>query len=504
MKISKWIIALTLMGPILAEAQSYVGQIFYRNTFAYVKLVCQDDTCTFSIPYLDRDERFPVSLQNTGHQEWQFTRQGTPWKFKTHFEAGKLTGTLALPSGQQDIHLVEQLGPVSPEDLSSYAGVYSDEQNRRAIIYARFNYLHLMSPYSEESMSLKPIGDKTFWSVSGERSEFSENKNGKYQLLTIHDIHGASYALQRIPDFTIDELWIPVVGDTLYAQLFLPQTDQPAPACLILPGGGAVGMDNYIYEARLFAAHGMAALVFDKAGNGKSKGEGHFNFQTFEETNEQYKTVFRYLQHHPKVDKNKIGVHGPSEGGRIALMMAIDLGADLAFAISVAGPHMTMREGQLFAMDHHHRNLGLRQSDNMKIQEIWNEYYDGILSGEIDPATIEKANVYRSISDRLFLPPNSTDIPISPHKADLENDRTVQEAGKIISPLLLQYGENDQRVDREGSLRNLLPQLAHPERVTTIIYPRGDHSMMTPEYKICTGYTSDKINWLKHIGILPQ
>ena len=503
MKSTPWIIII-LLSAHLGEAQTYVGQILYRNTFEYAKLVCQDDTCTFSIPYLDGDHRYPHALRNEGYQEWEISRQGTPWNFKTHFAAGTVTGTLELPSGQQDIHLIEQLTSVAPENLSKFEGVYTDEENRRAIIYSRFNYLHLMSPYSEETMSLKAMGENSFWSVSGERSDFSEMAEGKFQNLTIHISNKASHHLTRIPDYKVDELWIPVGLDTLYALLFLPPSDLPVPACLILPGGGAVGMDNYTYEARLFAAHGMAAMVFDKSGNGKSKGDGHFDHQSFEDKNEQYKALFRYLQAHPKVDKQKTGVHGPSEGARLALMMAIDLGSDLAFAMAVAGPYMTLREGQLFAMDHHHRTMGLKQSDNMKIQAIWNEYYDGILSGEIDPATITKANAYRNMNDRLFLPPDGTRIPISPQKDDIENDRTVQEAGKIETPLLLQYGENDQRVDHMGSLRNLLPQLSHPERVTTIIYPRGNHSMMTPEYKICTGYTSDKINWLKHIGIIPE
>jgi dienelactone hydrolase len=260
-------------------------------------------------------------------------------------------------------------------------------------------------------------------------------------------------------------------------------------------------MDNYTYEARLFAAHGMAAMIFDKSGNGQSKGSGNFQLQSFEEKNDQYKALFRFLQNHPSVDSKKVGVHGPSEGGRLAMMMAIDLQNDIAFVNATAGPFMTFREGQFYAMDQHHRIMGVSEYDNMKIQQIWSDYYDGIVDGQIDQSVIDRANAYRQQNPRLFLPPDFTELPASPHQDDINNERVVLEAGKITCPILLQYGENDQRVNAQKSIANILPQISNPDQVETIIYKRGNHSFMTPEYKICPGYTSDKISWLKRIGI---
>lgn len=501
MKYKLGLIALVSMISMSAIAQTYIGQILFQNSYEYVKLVCNNDTCIFSMPYVDGDLSYSLPLNLATTTEWEVDRGVETWSFKTKAENNALVGELSMPIGQQNIKWFEQKDPLDASQLEPYEGVYEDDQQRRVIIYARYDYLHFMSPYSEETMSLKSIGQNNFWSVSGEISTFSILNDGSFQHLQITNQFGNHHQLHRVPSFTVEDLWIPIGEDTLFAKLYLPSSTEKVPACLILPGGGAIGMDNYIYEARLFAAHGIAALVFDKSGNGQSKGSRHFHRQSFEEKNDQYIALFRYLQNHPAVDAKQVGVHGPSEGGRLALMMAIDLGNEMAFAIATAGPFMTLKEGQFYAMDQHHRMMDISEYDNMKIQQIWSDYYDGIVDGQIEQSVIDRANVYRDQNPRLFLPPDFTALPSSPHRDDINNERVVLQAGKIKCPLLLQYGENDQRVNAQKSIANLLHQLSNPNQVQTIIYKRGDHSMMTPEYQICTGYASDKISWLKSIGI---
>lgn len=483
-------------------AQTYVGEVLYRNSYQYIKIKCERDTCLFSMPYLDNDLRYPTEGLPLQQSNWKVQRGIEKWVFNTTAKAGKLTGSLKLPTGQQTVSLIQQLPAISSDSWDSFNGVYEDANQKRAIIYATNNYLHLMSPYSEESMSLKPIGENKFWSVSGEYSTFNNLHSSQFQSLTITDRFGEKKQLKRLPPIEKQELWIPVGKDTLYAQLYLPASSGQVPACLVLPGGGAIGLDNYIYEARFLAANGVASLVFDKPGNGRSKGQNHFTRQSFEEKNEQYKSLFQYLKQHPKVDPNKVGIHGPSEGGRLALLMAIDLKDEVAFVNAVAAPLMTLREGQLYAIDHYLRNLGLEEKTIVTIQDIWNDYYDGILNDKIDQETIDRANEYRQLHPRLFIPPNSTQIPVSPKKEDIPNNRVVTEANKIECPILLQYGENDQRVNPYKSLQNFTPKVQDQALLNTIIYDRGTHSMMTPEYKICPGYTEDKIKWLKLINIL--
>lgn len=485
-----------------STAQTFVGEVLYRSTYQYVKVKCEGDSCEFSMPFVDNQVKHSFVGNPAKRSVWEVQWGIEKWQFRTTAKDGLLSGTLSIEVGQQPIVLYQQLEAIPRDKWSIYTGVYADEKQRKAIVHTSFNSLGMMSPYTEETVSLKTIEGSAFWSVSGERSHFSDLKNGVFQRLEITDRFGHKNVLKREASFRMEELWIPVGEDTLYAQLYLPGAAGKVPACLLLPGGGGTGMDNYVFDAKYLAAYGVATLVFDKSGNGKSKGPNHFNQQNFEEKNDQYIALFNYLKKHPKVDASKTGVLGLSEGGRLALMMAIDLGDEIAFSIPIAAPIMTMKEGQFYAIDQHHRILNIDEIDNMKVQQIWDDYYTGISEGKIQSSTIASANHYRSKYGRLFLPPNSTQVPTSPKKEDLINDRIIKEAVSIRCPILLQYGENDQRVNPRKSLENFIPKVAGKNNIHVKIYPRGSHSMMTPEYKICPGYMDDKIKWFKMIGIL--
>lgn len=483
------------------HAQSYVGEVLYGNTYQYAKITITDSLTTFSLPFLDSEHTFTVSENIKETSRWNAERDDEIWYFEASLSENKIMGVVQVNGVTQEVVFYEQQEAIPTTQLETYEGVFKDDINNRVIVYARNGYLHIMSPFSERTMSLKPIGAHTFWSVSGEITEFKSDANRSKNTLTLQDRFNSKKSFKRLPSITIEEAWIPVGIDTLYAKLFIPQTAKKVPACLVLPGGGPTGMDNYEYEARFFAANGMISMVFDKSGNGKSKGVGNFNLQTFEEKTKQYLKLFSYLQNHPKVDRTKVGVHGPSEGGRLALMMAIDE-PEIAFVNATAAPIMNMREGQLYAVNQHLRNRGISETDNLAVTTIWNAYYEGIIEGAIDPKIIEKANLYREKYERLFLPPNSTVVPSSPSKEDLLNDSVATEAGKISCPVFLQYGENDGRVNANKSIQNFMKYSNKELPVSVKLYPRGNHSMMTPEFEISHGYADDKRQWLQKIGIL--
>ena len=68
--------------------------------------------------------------------------------------------------------------------------------------------------------------------------------------------------------------------------------------------------------------------------------------------------------------------------------------------------------------------------------------------------------------------------------------------------MFLQYGENDERVAAQKSIQNFFTYASEELSVSVKLYPRANHSFMTPEYEISHGYTDDKLQWLKKIGIL--
>jgi|GEM_PF-1470262 len=483
-------------------AQTFHGLVQYRNAFQPVQLDCESDTCALQLPHLEGAKTYLVSGNPLSGENWQFTKEIEEWRFQTVYRDQVIRGRLFINGLSQELILYESLSEPEPEEFDSFTGVYRDEDGRNILFYKGNRSVRMISPYSEQTLSLRKIKSDRFWADSGEQLCFEDQKARHFQSLRIINRDGGERRAEYFEAYDIEEVWIPVGLDTLYGKLYLSRSNEPAPACVVLPGGGSAGLANYEYEARFFAAYGLASLVFNKSGEGKSKGPGNFRLQSFEEKTDQYLAVFQYLQNRPEIDPDRVGVHGPSEGARLALMMAIDTPGEVAFVNAVAGPLMTLREGQLYAMGHYHRNLGVKEVDNLSIQQIWNDYYDGILAGSIDTAIIEGANRYRHVNERVFLPPNTTQIPGAPVAEDIENDRVIQQAEKIRCPVLLQYGENDQRVNPYHSIRNFRKAKAPGTSLDIILYPRGNHSMMTPAYQICTGYVHDKVDWLRKIGIL--
>lgn len=143
--------------------------------------------------------------------------------------------------------------------------------------------------------------------------------------------------------------------------------------------------------------------------------------------------------------------------------------------------------------------VGHSFSDNVTIVNIWKDYYNQIVAGKIDTMTIEAANEFRATQKPFHLPPPMTALPGSPRAEDLQSD---DELNNIQCPVFLQYGENDKVVDLQTSIRNYQERIPKTAATTIKIYKRGNHSCMTPEWKICTGLLDDKINWLQKIGVL--
>lgn len=480
------------------HGQQYVGRILIDNHYEYCKIASREDQWSISFPFSPTLERQSLTEDPKNNTPFKLLINGDQWTFKPEFQSnGALKMEISNEFDNQNSTFYLQQSPIPNNMLSKYAGAFKDQYNNMTLVVNQTDHLSIISPYSKEDFSLKPIGDDQFWAASGELWKFKKEENGEFKSLELVPPSGKSILLEKKQAYSIKEVWIKHHKDTLFGKLFLAQSNDKTPACLLLQGGGSAGLSNYEYEARYLAANGITTLLCNKAGEGKSKGPSRFSTQSFEEKNKEYISLFHFLRNQASVNPDKVGVHGLSEGGRLALMMAIDLKDTLAFAIAGAAPIMTMKEGQLYAMDHYHRNLQIDEESNLEVQYIWKEYYDGIIAGQIKQSTISKANKFRNLHQRMFLPPNFTQVPGSPRADDLQNDRIVKECNEIKSPVLLQYGENDQRVHPYKSLENFSKNVNSSLLWKRILYPRANHSFMTPEFKISTAYLQDKLAWIK-------
>ena len=107
---------------------------------------------------------------------------------------------------------------------------------------------------------------------------------------------------------------------TLRGWLFVPDMPGPRPAITMAHGYGGIrehGLDRF---ARVFADAGFVVLVHDHRGFGASDGRPRFNVDPWRQIAD-WRYAISYLESHPAVDADRIGLWGTSYAGGHALVL---------------------------------------------------------------------------------------------------------------------------------------------------------------------------------------
>lgn len=122
-------------------------------------------------------------------------------------------------------------------------------------------------------------------------------------------------------------------GVSLFVRLTLPQGAGPHPAIVIAHGSGDDAATRTYATPDFFAAHGIAAVVYDKRGTGRSGGSFSMDFHQLAD---DLAGVADWVAEQPEVDAGRIGVAGYSQGGWIG-PLAASRSTRLGFVIASYG-----------------------------------------------------------------------------------------------------------------------------------------------------------------------
>jgi len=138
----------------------------------------------------------------------------------------------------------------------------------------------------------------------------------------------------------------PAEGDvTLRGWLYLPDGAGPHPAITMAHGFAGVkehGLDRF---ARVFAEAGFVVLVHDHRGFGASDGEPRFDVDPWIQIAD-WRRAISFLENHPAVDSDRIGLWGSSyAGGHAIVLGATDrrLRAVVAQVPTISGYEQSLR-----------------------------------------------------------------------------------------------------------------------------------------------------------------
>jgi len=275
-------------------------------------------------------------------------------------------------------------------------------------------------------------------------------------------------------------------GDvTLSGSLILPLTKNKFPVVVFTHGSGAETRMPSRSPAMRFVKKGIAALVYDKRGTGKSN--GNYRAASMEDLARDAVAGIEFLKTRTEINKQKIVVSGHSQGGWIAPLTST-ISKDVAFVIASAASGVSPDRQSIYHRANVMREMGFSESD-IKIATDLREklYASGRLlleknpnaAGERQKVSVELEKYAKEpwFERGAELPPNLDDDNPPRGALELLFFEPVPMWEKVKVPVLLIWGDKDRIVPVAESrtiIENTLKKGGN-QNFTTKIFPNADH-----------------------------
>lgn len=292
-------------------------------------------------------------------------------------------------------------------------------------------------------------------------------------------------------------------GDvTLSGTLVLPNGKGPFPAVIFIHGSGPEDRNNSKTRAKAFVRSGIAALIYDKRGVGKSGGDPKFNDRfSFEILANDVVAAAQLLATRPEIDKAQIGLVGSSQGGWVAPIAATKF--PVAFMIILSGSVTTVGEDNIFERNARLRQEGFLDKDVQEVTAMHLVDLQVTRNGTRFNEFEELWNTNRSASwfKRVYL--GEKPIPVNhPYRQwyrTIVDFDPVPFLNQLSIPILWLYG--DVNLDRFCPVAVSIAALKKLESTSyTIQVNEGaDHSLIKGSKDL--GISDSVFAWLKETGI---
>ena len=264
---------------------------------------------------------------------------------------------------------------------------------------------------------------------------------------------------------------------TLGGTLLLPRAGDSLPGVVFLHGSGAEGRWASRYLATQLASQGIASLIFDKRGVGASSGD--WRQATPEDLAADDSAAVARLRQEPRIDARRVGVHGHSQGGTLAPLVAARA-SGVAFVIGSAAAGLPTDSTELFSVLNSVYPAARSARDSMEAREYASEL---IAVAYHDRPRARLDSLATALHDRpWFFPPPATGASYWSFSSAFARYHPLEWWARIRVPVLLVYGAEDQRVPARPSAARIAAALraAGNADVTVRILPGADHTFRLP------------------------
>jgi dipeptidyl aminopeptidase/acylaminoacyl peptidase len=264
-------------------------------------------------------------------------------------------------------------------------------------------------------------------------------------------------------------------GDvTLAGTLLVPRGTAAVPAVVFLHGSGAEGRWASRFLATQLATRGIAALIYDKRGVGQSNGD--WRTATPDDLARDAGAAVARLAREPGIDARRIGLHGHSQGGTLAPMVAVQ-SPGVAFVIASAAAGQPMDSVEIFSILNSIYPAAASAADSAAARAYTTELVAVAYHGR--PRARLDSLVAAGQGRPWFFAPPAPDASYWAFSRQYARFQPLDWWARVRVPVLLIYGAEDQRVPARESAARIsatLQRNAPDVDVTVRILPGADHT----------------------------
>ena len=313
-------------------------------------------------------------------------------------------------------------------------------------------------------------------------------------------------SLSANDNFSTEEFSFNSAGMKLNGIISRPINNDATSIAIIVHGYGSTNVvaGNWYYSLRKrFTDMGIAVLVWDKPGNGKSEGEFDIN-QPVDSSADEIVAAIKELKQNAEPGSSQIGLIGGSRAGWIS-PLAINKQPDIKFWISISGTDGYESWGYLLRS-----NLELEDYSATDIKQIHQEWIDGNrifnAGGSYEDYLIgtimfRKNPLVQKLTGREYVAhtPGSEAYELAKqayldaqkefmaegHKFDPDTglEIVIKDFDKVLNkvsiPVLALFGSNDRHVDwrKTKALYEKTLGKRAPSLLTVKVFEGADHSL---------------------------
>lgn len=341
----------------------WVGTYGVGNDFNFLRPhFGADGKATVDMPALEK-KGLPLDGVSLQGDKVRFALPGPDGvlQFEGKLKGELLSGTVSL-NGKQGQFAFRRTLADDPARHQPLLGAYEFPGKRIVVLseWGDFPQMFYSDMSSGRHASMFAESDKVYYAGAGNLNPAVRETTMRFEGGKMTWQQAGKKETGRRLNFRTEEVSFRNGDVTLSGTLVLPEGKGPFPAVVLTQMSSPAPRGAYALQAYYFAAHGMAALMYDKRGVGKSTGE--YNKATMEQLADDAIAGIDLLGKHGEIKADAIGTWGHSQGGWLAPLAAIR-SQKVAFVIAQAASAVPPAEQEVYRIENALRAQGFSEDE---------------------------------------------------------------------------------------------------------------------------------------------